>query len=244
MNEGGFQSIPKLTFPGGALIGAAAGFMNVPRIKGSHTAMKSALCAADAIIDALGQDMLPDKLTAYPQALKASWAWKELHKARNIRPAFAKWGLWGGLAYSALDTYVLGGHAPWTFGHHSDHQQLEKSNKHRIIDYPKPDGKITFDKLSSVYLSATAHEENQPCHLHLKDEVVPVQTNLPLYSGPEARYCPAGVYEFVDDEGGHTRLQINAQNCLHCKTCDIKDPGGNITWTAPEGGGGPNYASM
>lgn len=186
----------------------------------------------------------PSELLAYPQAFKESWAWKELHKVRNIRPAFAKWGMWGGLVYSAIDTYLLAGKAPWTFGHHADHKQLNPAAKHSVISYPKPDGKITFDRLSSVFLSSTAHEENQPCHLRLTDEDVPLQSNLALYDGPEARYCPAGVYEFISGEDGQTKFQINAQNCLHCKTCDIKDPGRNITWTPPEGGGGPNYTAM
>ncbi len=246
LNEGGFQSIPKLVFPGGALIGAAAGFMNVPRIKGSHTAMKSAMVAADAVFNALN-GAKPDVLDEYPDELKKSWLWKELYLARNIRPSF-KWGLWLGLILSALDTYIFCGRAPWTLKHHgSDRAEMLRASKPRKIDYPKPDGVLTFDKLSSVYISGTAHEENQPCHLKLKDDTVPVATNLVLYDGPEARYCPAAVYEFVDSDGdGGTmhRLQINFANCLHCKTCDIKDPVGNIIWSVPEGGGGPNYPNM
>jgi len=244
LNEGGFQSIPKLIFPGGALVGASAGFMNVPRIKGSHTAMKSAIECADAIVAAFGEDA-PALLDAYPKTLQQSWLWAELFKSRNIRPSF-KNGLWAGIAYSAIDTYLFGGRAPWTFAHHSDHDQLKRAQSPMKIDYPKPDGAVSFDKLSSVFISNTNHEEDQPCHLTLKDDQVPVNTNLVLYDGPEARFCPAGVYEYVDVEGetDAKRLQINAQNCVHCKTCDIKDPTLNIVWTTPEGGGGPNYPNM
>jgi len=244
LNEGGFQSIPKLVFPGGALIGAAAGFMNVPRIKGSHTAMKSAIECADAIVVALGEDA-PAVLDAYPETLKKSWLWRELYKSRNIRPSFRN-GLWAGIAYSAIDTYLFAGRAPWTFKHHADHDQLKRAQKPLMIDYPKPDGKVSFDKLSSVFISNTNHEEDQPCHLTLKDDGVPVNTNLVLYDGPEQRFCPAGVYEFVEspDAPEQKRLQINAQNCVHCKTCDIKDPTQNIVWTTPQGGGGPNYPNM
>ena len=244
LNEGGFQSIPKLIFPGGALVGASAGFMNVPRIKGSHTAMKSAIECADAIVAAFGEDA-PALLDAYPKTLQQSWLWAELFKSRNIRPSF-KNGLWAGIAYSAIDTYLFCGRAPWTFAHHSDHDQLKRAQSPMKIDYPKPDGVVSFDKLSSVFISNTNHEEDQPCHLTLKDDQVPVNTNLVLYDGPEARFCPAGVYEYVDVEGetDAKRLQINAQNCVHCKTCDIKDPTLNIVWTTPEGGGGPNYPNM
>jgi len=244
LNEGGFQSIPKLIFPGGALVGASAGFMNVPRIKGSHTAMKSAIECADAIVAAFGEDA-PALLDAYPKTLQQSWLWAELFKSRNIRPSF-KNGLWAGIAYSAIDTYLFCGRAPWTFAHHSDHDQLKRAQSPMKIDYPKPDGAVSFDKLSSVFISNTNHEEDQPCHLTLKDDQVPVNTNLVLYDGPEARFCPAGVYEYVDVEGetDAKRLQINAQNCVHCKTCDIKDPTLNIVWTTPEGGGGPNYPNM
>lgn len=239
LNEGGFQSVPALTFPGGALIGASAGFMNVTRIKGTHTAMKSAMIAAEAAFAALGGE---GGLSAYGDCLRRSWVWEELKLARNIRPSF-RWGLWGGLAYSALDTYIFRGRAPWTFHQGADHETLKDAAQCRPMDYPKPDGEITFDKLSSVYLSATNHEENQPCHLTLKDAGVPVAVNLARYDGPEERYCPAGVYEFVG-EGDGRRLQINAQNCVHCKTCDIKDPTQNIRWVVPEGGGGPNYPNM
>lgn len=248
LNEGGLQSIPKLVFPGGALIGAAAGFMNVPRIKGSHTAMKSAMVCADAVADALTSaktgETRPDVLNAYPENLKKSWLWKELFLARNIRPSFSR-GLWLGLILSAIDTYIFFGRAPWTLKHHgTDHAQLKRASKPRQIDYPKPDGELTFDKLSSVYLAATSHDENQPCHLKLKDPDAPVNTNLVLYDGPEVRFCPAGVYEFVKADDGTRRLRINAANCVHCKTCDIKDPTQNIIWSVPEGASGPNYPNM
>ena len=245
LSEGGLQSIPKLTFPGGLIIGDSAGFLNVPKIKGSHTAMKSGMVAAEAVFEALqSNDAQGQEITAYPDQLKQSWLWDELSQVRNIRPSF-RWGLLGGIAYSALDTYILGGNAPWTLSQHADHSALKPARQFDKIDYPKPDGKITFDKLSSVYISGTNHEEDQPAHLKLKDASVPVQHNLALYDAPEQRYCPAGVYEIVrDDDGSNPRLQINAQNCVHCKTCDIKDPTQNIVWTVPEGGGGPNYPNM
>ncbi|WP_119462239.1 electron transfer flavoprotein-ubiquinone oxidoreductase [Rhodospirillaceae bacterium SYSU D60014] len=248
LNEGGFQSIPKLTVPGGVLVGCAAGFLNVPKIKGTHTAMKSAMVAAEAAFDALRQaepaGEAVGELTTYPERLKQSWLWDELAKVRNIRPSFQR-GLWGGLAYSAVDTYLLRGRAPWTFHHHADNTTLRKASAAPRIDYPKPDGKVTFDRLSSVFLSGTNHEENQPSHLTLKDPAVPITVNLALYDAPEQRYCPAGVYEIVRDAAGdNPRLQINAQNCVHCKTCDIKDPQQNINWVVPEGGGGPNYPNM
>jgi electron-transferring-flavoprotein dehydrogenase len=242
LNEGGFQSVPKLVFPGGALIGCSAGFLDVPKIKGSHTAMKSAMCAAEAAWPAIKAGGRATTLDAYPESLRRSWVWDDLHRARNVRPAF-RWGLWGGIAYSAIDTYLLRGRAPWTFRHHADHERLRPAAAARPIAYPKPDGKISFDRLSSVFLSGANHEENQPCHLTLKDSRVPVAVNLARYGGPEARFCPAGVYEFIES-GGETRLQINAQNCVHCKTCDIKDPTQNIVWKTPEGGGGPNYPNM
>lgn len=243
LNEGGYQSIPKLTFPGGTLIGDCAGFLNVPKIKGSHTAMKSGMTAAEAAFDALrsGKD---GELTDYLERLKQTWLWSELYRVRNIRPSF-RWGLWGGFLYAGLDTYLLRGRAPWTLRHHNDHQSLKKADECPKIDYPQPDGKITFDKLSSVYLSGTNHEENQPAHLKLKDTSVPIEINLKDYDAPEQRFCPAGVYEIVrNDDGSDPRLQINAQNCVHCKTCDIKDPTQNINWVVPEGGGGPNYPNM
>ncbi len=242
LSEGGFQSIPKLVFPGGCLVGDAAGFLNVPKIKGTHTAMKSGMVCAEALAAALSSATSPAVLDAYPEALKASWVWDELYTVRNVRPSF-RWGMWGGIAYSALETYLFRGKAPWTLKHHEDHKALKKASDCTKIDYPKPDGVITFDKLSSVYLSSTNHEEDQPCHLTLKDKAIPVGVNLALYDGPEQRFCPAGVYEFVDEDGSK-RLQINAANCVHCKTCDIKDPTQNINWVTPEGGGGPNYSNM
>ena len=246
LNEGGFQSIPKLTFPGGALIGDTAGFLNVPKIKGTHAAMKSGMTAAEAVFAALGAEPGAGgtELTVYPEALKQSWLWDELHRVRNIRPGF-RYGLWGGMLNAGLDTYLLRGKAPWTLHHHPDHASLKKASACQPIDYPKPDGEVSFDRLSSVYLSSTNHEENQPVHLTLRDASVPISVNLADYDAPEQRYCPAGVYEIVrEDDGGNPRLQINAQNCVHCKTCDIKDPTQNIVWTVPEGGGGPNYPNM
>jgi electron-transferring-flavoprotein dehydrogenase len=243
LSEGGFQSLPKLTFPGGLLVGDTAGFLNVPKIKGTHMAMKSGIEAAEALfahLTAEGQG--GREAIGYPERLKASWLWDELYAVRNIRPSF-RWGLWGGIAYSALDTYVLRGKAPWTLKNHADHTALKKAAECAPIDYPRPDGKLSFDRLSSVFLSNTNHEEDQPCHLRLKDDSIPVAINLALYDAPEQRYCPAGVYEIVREEAG-PRLQINAQNCVHCKTCDIKDPTQNIDWSVPEGGGGPNYPNM
>jgi electron-transferring-flavoprotein dehydrogenase len=243
LNEGGFQAIPKLTFPGGAIIGDSAGFLNVPKIKGTHTAMKSGMVAAEALHEALAAGRM-DELTSYPERLEKSWVWDELYRVRNVRPSF-KLGMWGGLAYSAIDTYVLRGRAPWTFHHHADNETLWRASQCAPIVYPKPDGKVTFDKLSSVFISNTNHEENQPPHLKLADPSVAIDVNLALYDAPEQRYCPAGVYEIVRDDGGaNPRLQINAQNCVHCKTCDIKDPTQNINWVVPEGGGGPNYPNM
>ncbi|MDX6748874.1 electron transfer flavoprotein-ubiquinone oxidoreductase [Geminicoccaceae bacterium 1502E] len=243
LSEGGFQSIPKLTFPGGAIVGDAAGFLNVPKIKGTHTAMKSGMTAAEAAFEALAADAEAPSMDAYPKKLEQTWLWDELYRVRNIRPSF-RWGLWPAMAYSAIDTYLLRGKAPWTMGHHEDHKSLKKASEAPRIAYPKPDGKLTFDKLSSVFISNTNHEEEQPCHLQIKDPAIPTEVNLAEYDGPEQRYCPAGVYEFVDDEKGGRRLQINAQNCVHCKTCDIKDPTQNINWVVPQGGGGPNYPGM
>ncbi len=240
--EGGFQSIPKLTFPGGMLIGDTAGFLNVPKIKGSHTAMKSGMVAAETIFAQM-QNGLEGELTAYPENLRKSWLWEELYQVRNIRPSFHL-GLWAGLAYSALDTYVLRGRAPWTLKNHADYKQLKKARTAKKIIYPKPDGVITFDKLSSVYLSNTNHEENQLCHLQLIDPKLAIEVNLKEYDSPETRYCPAAVYEIVHTAENKPYLQINAQNCVHCKTCDIKDPRQNINWVPPEGGGGPNYVDM
>lgn len=242
LSEGGLQSIPKLTFPGGLLIGDTAGFLNVSKIKGIHTAMKSGMVAAESVFDALGAAEPALEVNAYPDRLKQSWLWDELSQVRNIRPSF-RWGLFGGVLYSALDTYILRGRAPWTLHHHEDHKALKPARAYTPIAYPKPDGKVSFDKLSSVFISNTNHEEDQPCHLTLRDPGVPITVNLAEYAGPEQRYCPAGVYEFVE-EGARPRLQINAQNCVHCKTCDIKDPTQNIHWVVPEGGGGPNYPNM
>jgi electron-transferring-flavoprotein dehydrogenase len=243
LNEGGFQSIPRLVFPGGALIGASAGFMNVPKIKGTHTAMKSGIEAADAAFEAVVDGDVAS-LAHYPERLGRSWVWPELRAVRNVRPAFRA-GLWAGLAHAALDTYVFRGRAPWTFHHRPDHERIAPAARSRRIAYPKPDGRISFDRLSSVFVSNTNHEENQPAHLKLADPAKAIAVNLALYDAPETRYCPAGVYEIVrEGEGGAPRLQINAQNCVHCKTCDIKDPTQNITFTVPEGGGGPNYPNM
>ena len=243
ISAGGFQSIPKLTFPGGLLMGDCAGLLNVPKIKGTHTAMKSGMTAAEAVFDALqGGQPHGQEVRSYAERLAKTWLWDELYRVRNIKPAF-HWGLPAAMAYSAIDTYLLRGKAPWTLHHHADHLQLKPAAQCQPINYPKPDGVLTFDKLSSVFLSNTNHEEDQPCHLTLRDATVPVTVNLARYAGPEQRYCPAGVYEFVQ-EGSESRLQINAQNCVHCKTCDIKDPLQNINWVTPEGGGGPNYPNM
>jgi len=242
LNEGGFQSIPKLTFPGGCLVGCTAGFLNVPKIKGTHTAMKSGMLAAEAVFDAISQDILEP--VSYQEKIEKSWLWKELYKVRNIRPSFNK-GFVAGMLYSALDTYILRGNAPWTFKHHSDHLQLKEARSSAKIDYPKPDNIVSFDRNSSVYLSSTNHEENQPVHLQLIDNTVPINVNLEKYDSPEQRYCPAGVYEIIrPEDNADPYLQINAQNCVHCKTCDIKDPTQNIKWVTPEGGGGPNYPNM
>lgn len=249
LNEGGFQSIPKLTFPGGILVGCEAGFLNVPKIKGSHLAMKSGMVAADALHAALtgeGEAAAPGaELPGFREALEQSWLWDELYRARNIRPSF-KWGFLGGLAYSALDTYILRGRAPWTLKHHgADHAQLLPKHRAKAITYPKPDGVISFDRLTNVSFANVHHEEDQPAHLTLKDASVPIAVNLETYDAPEQRYCPAGVYEIVREaDGSNPRLQINAQNCVHCKTCDIKDPTQNIHWVVPQGGEGPSYPNM
>ena len=241
LNEGGFQSIPKLTFPGGCLVGCTAGFLNVPKIK-ERTRRWSGMTAAEAIFESL--KVAGHGPASYADRLQKSWLWTELYKVRNIRPGFAR-GLWLGMANAALDTYLFMGRAPWTLHHHADHTTLKKADEAPKIDYPKPDGVVSFDRNSSVYLSGTNHEENQPIHLTLKDPAVPVAHNLAIYDAPEQRYCPAGVYEIVREEDGtNPRLQINAQNCVHCKTCDIKDPSQNIVWVTPEGGGGPNYPNM
>ena len=251
LNEGGFQSIPKLVFPGGLLIGCGAGFLNVPKIKGSHNAMKTGMLAAEAAFEALaGSDPASDPgdgvLAAYPEKLEGSWVYRELRKARNFRPAFAKLGLWGGMLFGGAELKLLGARAPWTLhSRHADHDCLMPARTMPKIDYPKPDGVVSFDRNSSVFLSNTNHEEDQPVHLRLKDPEAPVAYNLARYDAPEQRFCPAGVYEILrDDDGANPRLRINAQNCVHCKTCDIKDPGQNIDWVTPEGGGGPNYPNM
>ena len=245
INEGGWQSIPQLAFPGGALVGCAAGFVNVPRIKGSHTAMKSAMLAAESAFAAITADRRADLLADYEPALRASWVAKELKLVRNAQPAVAKWGGTWGTLFAGIDMWLntLKMPTPWTLKHHADNGTLKRKDAARPIAYPKPDGKLSFDRLSSVFLSNTNHEEDQPVHLTLKDAAVPITVNLAEYDSPESRYCPAGVYEIVE-EAGAPRLQINAQNCVHCKTCDIKDPTQNINWVVPEGGGGPNYPNM
>jgi electron-transferring-flavoprotein dehydrogenase len=268
LSEGGYQSIPQLSVPGLMIIGDAAGFLNVPKIKGTHTAMKSGMVAAECLFEAM-HDSLPspacgeseargakpvggegavrqsplDLALNYRAALEKTWVMPELHAVRNIRPAFRA-GLLPGLAYAAFDTYILRGKAPWTFNNHADYRCLKPAKDCQPITYPKPDGKVTFDKLSSVFLTNTFHEENQPCHLVLQNPDIAITTNLAIYDAPEQRYCPAGVYEIVKTGDGQPKLQINAQNCIHCKTCDIKDPTQNITWVPPEGGGGPNYSGM
>ena len=253
INEGGLQSIPKLVFPGGALIGDAAGFLNVPRIKGVHNAMKTGMLGAEAAFAALGEGRTRDELAAYPEALRHSWVYEDLYKVRNVKPGL-KWGLWLGTLHGGLHMWLndlgLGALVGWTLHHgKADHETLKPAAEMPKIEYPKYDGVLTFDKLSSVFVSNTNHEENQPVHLQLRDPSIAVSVNLALYDGPEQRYCPAGVYEFVPDESGSSaspakRLQINAPNCVHCKTCDIKDPKQNIHWVTPEGGGGPNYSNM
>ena len=244
ITAGGLQSLPKLVFPGGALIGCDAGFLNMSRIKGSHTAIKSGMLAADAAFDAIAGQRSHDELSAYPVGFEASWLHEELHVARNVKPWLSR-GLYLGSIMTGIDQILFRGKAPWTLHHsHADHECLKPAAQCQQIVYPKPDGKLTFDKMSSVFISNTNHAEDQPVHLTLKDASVPVNINLATYAGPEARYCPAGVYEYVKADDGADRLQINAQNCVHCKTCDIKDPTQNIVWITPEGGGGPNYAGM
>lgn len=239
--EGGFQSLPKLSFPGGILIGDTAGFLNVPKIKGNHMAIKSGMVAADALFEHLTTNEAGE-CTGYAAKLKSSWLWDELYRVRNIRPGF-HWGLFAGLIHAAFQTFG-GWRIPYTLRNHADYVQLTSAAQSVKIDYPKPDGVLTFDRLSSVFLSNTNHEEDQPVHLKLIDPTIPVSVNLPTFDEPAQRYCPAGVYEIVTDAGQGPRLQINAQNCVHCKTCDIKDPSQNINWTVPQGGGGPNYTSM
>ena len=245
INEGGWQSVPTLAFPGGALVGCSAGFVNVPRIKGTHTAMKSGMLAAESAFAAVVADRRADVLADYEPAVRSSWIATELKKVRNAEPAVAKFGSTIGTLVAGTDMWMrqLGIGLPITMKHHADHTTLWRGDMVPKIDYPRPDGIISFDKLSSVFLSNTNHEEDQPIHLTLKDPTIPTRVNLPEYDGPEQRYCPAGVYEYVE-EAGTPKLQINAQNCVHCKTCDIKDPLQNINWVTPEGGGGPNYPNM
>ncbi|KAB8123922.1 electron transfer flavoprotein-ubiquinone oxidoreductase [Komagataeibacter medellinensis] len=239
LSEGGIQSIPRLTFPGGALIGDTAGFLNVPKIKGTHTAMKSGMLAAEAVAEALATNRVEPG--SYTRRVKDSWLWDELRAVRNIRPAFAKFGMKGGALYSGIDAMLLRGRAPWTLHtRHADNEVLEPASISPRIDYPRPDGKITFDRLSSVFLSSTNHEEDQPVHLKVRNMALWKTVNWDVFRAPESRYCPAGVYEVADEETD-PKLQINAQNCVHCKTCDIKDPTQNIDWVTPEGSGGPNY---
>ena len=247
ITAGGLMSLPKFVFPGGALVGCDAGFLNVSRIKGSHAAIKTGMLAAEAAFEAIGAGRQSDELSAYPVAFENSWLYEELNKARNFKAWFKK-GLVTATIMNGIEQFVLRGHIPWTLHRDKpDHAYLKPAADSKPIVYPKPDGKLTFDRLSSVFISNTNHSEDQPAHLTLKDASVPVNINLAKYAGPEARYCPAGVYEFVPDEaqgGNAQRLQINAQNCVHCKTCDIKDPTQNIVWVTPEGGGGPNYSGM
>ncbi|MBL4589930.1 MAG: electron transfer flavoprotein-ubiquinone oxidoreductase, partial [Alphaproteobacteria bacterium] len=238
--EGGYQSLPKLTFPGGLLVGDSAGFLNVPKIKGNHAAIKSGMLGAEALVVAIGNSEV--EATGYTDLFEESWLRKELYKVRNIRPGFHK-GFWFGFFHAAFQTFG-GWMLPYTLKNHSDHDQFITADKAEIIDYPKPDGTLTFDKLSSVYLSNTNHDEDQPSHLVLTDKDIPVSENLTKFAGPSQRYCPAGVYEFEDLDTDTPKFVINAQNCVHCKTCDIKDPAQNINWTVPQGGGGPNYSGM
>jgi electron-transferring-flavoprotein dehydrogenase len=246
INEGGWQSVPKLAFPGGALIGCSAGFVNVPRIKGSHTAMKSGMLAAESIAAALSSDRAHDELPDYQANLNDSWIATELKLVKNAQPAIAKYGDDFGVILAGIDMWMrtLKIGLPITMKHHADHKATMRKDLFKPIVYPKPDGVISFDRLSSVFMSNTNHEEDQPSHLTLKDQSVPITVNLELYDSPETRYCPAGVYEIIGKEEGNPKLQINAQNCVHCKTCDIKDPTQNINWVTPEGGGGPNYPNM
>ena len=246
INEGGWQSVPKLAFPGGALVGCAAGFVNVPRIKGTHTAMKSGMLAAEAVASAIAARNEKTELSDYDSALRSSWIADELELVKNAQPLVAKFGGAMGTLFAGLDMWLrtVKVRLPFSMKHHTDAEATRRADLYKPIAYPRPDGVISFDRLSSVFLSGTNHEEDQPCHLVLKDPTVPERINWPLYAGPEARYCPAGVYEFVGAEEGEPHLVINAQNCVHCKTCDIKDPTQNIEWVTPEGGGGPNYPNM
>ena len=246
INEGGVQSLPELIFPGGALIGCSAGFVNVPKIKGSHNAMKSGMLAAESIIAAINTDQSEPLLSSYPEKIRNSWLWKDLYAVRNIKPALSAWGNIGGTLYGGMDMWLhsLRITLPWTLKHKkADHQSLIDAKNAQPINYPAPDGKITFDRLTSIYLANIEHDEDQPIHLQLTDTKVPIETNLALYAAPEQRYCPAGVYEIIQKENA-PHLQINAANCIHCKACDIKDPLQNITWVPPQGGSGPYYEAM
>ncbi|MEX3957431.1 electron transfer flavoprotein-ubiquinone oxidoreductase [Trinickia sp. EG282A] len=244
ITAGGLLSLPKLVFPGGALLGDEAGFLNASRIKGSHAAIKTGMLAAEAAFAAVRTGRRADELSAYPDAFMQSWLYRELYRARNFKQWMAK-GLYLGTLMVGLEQKVMRGNVPWTLHHkHADHEMLKPASQCEPIAYPKPDGKLTFDRLSSVFISNTNHGENQPSHLTLRDASVPVNVNLRIYAGPESRFCPAGVYEFVKNDDGSDRLVINAQNCVHCKTCDIKDPTQNIVWVPPEGGGGPNYPNL
>ena len=244
LNEGGWQSLPKLVFPGGALLGCEAGTLNTPKIKGTHTAMKSGMIAAESAFVAIKSGREKDVLDCYNRNFLSSWAGDELKKARNVRPSF-KWGLKIGMFLTGIDQIILRGKAPWTISHHKpDHEATVKKEFAKKIEYPKADGVLTFDRLTNVSFTSTYHEENQPCHLTLKDKSIPIEYNYKYFDSPEQRYCPAGVYEVLENEQNKPYLQINAQNCIHCKTCDIKDPKQNINWIVPEGGGGPNYSNM
>ena len=243
ITAGGLNSLPQTIFPGGALIGCDAGYLNAARIKGSHAAIKTGMLAAEAAINALAENRAGDLLTGYPTAFQASWLYRELKQTRNFKPWMSK-GLYLGTMMVGFEQKILGGHVPWTIhNRYADHECLEPAAKHQPIVYPKPDGTLTFDRLSSVFISNTNHAENQPSHLTLQDKTIPVALNYKIYAGPEQRYCPAAVYEYLEADG-QIQLQINAQNCVHCKTCDIKDPSQNIIWLTPEGGGGPNYGAM
>ena len=247
VNKGGFQSLPQLTFPGGLLVGCEAGFLNGAKIKGTHTAMKTGMLAAETVFEALQSDSPPRTrdLTTFRERVEGSWVWEELHRARNFSPGLTKFGTMLGAALAFVEHNLLLGRAPYTLHNRKpDHACLHQADRAPKIDYPRPDGVIAFDKLSSVYVSNTNHEEDQPCHLRLADPDIPIERNLPRFDEPAQRYCPAGVYEVVDGDSGAPRFQINAQNCVHCKVCDIKDPAQNIDWTSPEGGGGPRYTGM
>jgi len=245
VNKGGLQSLPKLTFPGGLLVGCDAGFLNGAKIKGTHTAMKSGMLAAESIAQSFAEESPEAELVDYQKSVEESWIYKELHLARNFSPAQKKFGLYLGSVFIWLDQNIFKGRLPITLRvSEPDHAKLKEASELNPIEYPKPDGTFTFDRSSSIYLSGVAHEEDQPCHLHLIDSEIPIQTNLPKYGEPARLYCPAGVYEVLESSDGSMRFQINAQNCIHCKTCDIKDPSQNIQWECPEGGGGPNYTDM